>query len=106
MQLIRVLVLAAVLVPAAAVAQNASTPPADTASMSLPLRPDDLPAYCIHAYQVYSVGSAICVGKTGYVCLLGGTEGADGPNPARAYWSARTVKTKADEAKWYVAPRC
>jgi hypothetical protein len=54
--------------------------------------PTDLPSgignYCIYENLIYSIGSPLCVGKSGYICAPN-TNQADFSQ--RAYWTGRPV---------------
>jgi hypothetical protein len=57
--------------------------------------PTDLPSgvgnYCIYENLIYSIGSPICIGKTGLVCVPSTNE--VGLNQ-RAYWTTRPIDSK------------
>jgi hypothetical protein len=45
--------------------------------------------YCVFANRVYSLGSGLCLGRTGYICMppTGPTTGN------RAYWASKDDQT-------------
>jgi hypothetical protein len=49
-----------------------------------PLESSEVRNYCIYENLIYSIGSPLCVGKTGYVCNP--TKGNSGFNE-RGYWT-------------------
>lgn len=70
----------AALVPGIAAAQ-----PAPVWIPALPVAPADMINYCIYDSRIYSIGSGLCVGHLGYVCLP-----STGPaTGTRAYWTSK-----------------
>jgi hypothetical protein len=58
-------------------------------SMEAPLPPPitsaDMPNYCVYENKIYSLGSGLCLGHAGYVCV-------PSPGPAtgnRAFWTTK-----------------
>jgi len=50
-----------------------------------PLTPADMAFFCVYNNRVYSLGGAMCVGRTPYVCFP-----SPGPSTGnRAYWASR-----------------
>jgi hypothetical protein len=50
-----------------------------------PIAPDDMPNYCVYGNHIYSLGSGLCIGRAGYICVP-----AEGPSTGnRAFWSGR-----------------
>ena len=75
--------------------------------MAQPAEPRDAPNvgqdkvdYCIYADKVYSLGSAMCVGKTGYACVPAETR-TNGLGKNRPFWI-----TPDRSAQGYVTPNC
>jgi hypothetical protein len=72
----------------------------DTAPSTMPppfiggstVPPTDLPSgignYCIYENLIYSIGSPLCIGKTGYICA---PKTNDADFNQRAYWTGRPV---------------
>jgi len=54
-----------------------------------PVSPADMANYCVFANRVYSLGSGLCLGRTGYICMppTGPTTGN------RAYWASKDDQT-------------
>ena len=47
--------------------------------------PDDMPNYCVFGNQIYSLGSGLCIGRAGYICVP-----ATGPTTGnRAFWTGK-----------------
>jgi hypothetical protein len=71
---------------ASAQAQQQIPPLADVPP---PLGPADMPNYCVFANHVYSLGSGLCLGRTGYICMP-----SNGPTTGnRAYWASKDDQT-------------
>jgi hypothetical protein len=68
----------------------------------VPTPPTDLPSgignYCIYESLVYSVGSPLCIGKTGYICAP--STNSLGFNQ-RGYWTTRPA-----DPNLLIAPAC
>jgi hypothetical protein len=67
-----------------------TTPPPFVGGSAIP--PTDLPSgigsYCIYENLVYSIGSPLCIGKSGYICA---PKTPEGDFDQRAYWTGRPV---------------
>ena len=50
-----------------------------------PIAPADMPNYCVYGNHIYSLGSGLCLGRTGYTCVppTGPTTGN------RAFWTGK-----------------
>jgi hypothetical protein len=54
-----------------------------------PVIPADMANYCVFANRVYSLGSGLCLGRTGYICMP-----SNGPTTGnRAYWASKDDQT-------------
>ena len=54
-----------------------------------PVSPADMPNYCVFANRIYSLGSGLCLGRTGYICMP-----SNGPTTGnRAYWASKDDQT-------------
>lgn len=71
-------------------AGGAATPPTDLSS--------GIGNYCIYESLVYSVGSPLCIGKTGYICAP--STNSLGFNQ-RGYWTTRPA-----DPNLLIAPAC
>ncbi len=71
-------------------AGGAATPPTDLSS--------GVGNYCIYESLVYSVGSPLCIGKTGYICAP--STNSLGFNQ-RGYWTTRPA-----DPNLLIAPAC
>ena len=50
-----------------------------------PIAPEDMPNYCVYGNHVYSLGSGLCIGRNGYICVP-----ATGPTTGnRAFWTGK-----------------
>src|ERR1700704_6209841 len=65
---------------------GAATPPTDL--------PSGVGNYCIYESLIYSIGSPMCIGKTGYVCTPNGFN-------ERGYWTPKPADPTA-----LVTPSC
>ena len=84
MRILWVVVIAAV----AAAASDARAQSAQQQSyfdFAPPIAPADMPNYCVYENRVYSLGSGLCLGRTGYTCVppTGPTTGN------RAFWTGK-----------------
>ncbi len=62
---------------------SAQTSPPFVEAPFLPIAPADMGNYCVYESRVYSIGSGLCFGRIGYVCLP-----STGPATGnRAYWT-------------------
>ncbi len=71
----------------AAWAAAARAQPAQQSYLDIPpaIAPADMPNYCIYENRIYSLGSGLCLGRTGYTCVP-----PTGPATGnRAYWSGK-----------------
>jgi hypothetical protein len=81
--LVAVLIALLAAVPKSAHAQP-SPPILETLSPP-PISPADMANYCVYANRVYSIGSGLCLGRAGYVCVP-----STGPATGnRAYWTGK-----------------
>ena len=54
-----------------------------------PVSPADMANYCVFANRIYSLGSGVCLGRTGYICMP-----SNGPTTGnRAYWASKDDQT-------------
>jgi hypothetical protein len=50
-----------------------------------PINAVDMPNYCVFANRIYSLGSGMCLNRTGYICMP-----STGPTSGnRAYWASK-----------------
>jgi hypothetical protein len=54
-----------------------------------PISAGDMPNYCVFANRVYSLGSGLCLGRTGYICM----PPIGPPTGNRAYWASKDDQT-------------
>ncbi len=66
--------------------------------MPPPLESSEVRNYCIYENLIYSIGAALCVGKTGYVCNP--TKGTSGFNE-RGFWT-----NKPSDSTSLTTPNC
>ena len=79
------IVLPAVLLAALAPAARGQPAPQLIEVSPLPIAPADMVHYCVHNSRVYSLGSGLCLGRIGYVCVP-----STGPATGnRAYWTGK-----------------
>jgi hypothetical protein len=75
----------------AALATSAHAQPSPPPALDLPppISAGDMPNYCVFGNRVYSLGSGLCLGRTGYICMppTGPTTGN------RAYWASKDDQT-------------
>ncbi len=64
---------------------HAQTGPSIVEAPPVPIAPAEIANYCVYESRIYSIGSGLCLGRTGYVCLP-----STGPaTGSRAYWTAK-----------------
>ena len=81
--LLVVVLAAAVAAPSVARAQSAQQP--YFGLFPPPIAPPDMANYCVFDNRIYSLGSGLCLGRTGYTCVppTGPTTGN------RAFWTGK-----------------
>ena len=64
-------------------------PAAQVVDIPPPVSPADMANYCVFANRIYSLGSGLCLGRTGYICMP-----SNGPTTGnRAYWASKDDQT-------------
>jgi cytochrome c5 len=87
MRVLLVVAIAGVAAVAAAASDARAQPVQQQPSNEVPapIGPADMPDYCVYGNQIYSLGSGLCIGRAGYICVP--TTGPTTGN--RAFWTGK-----------------